>query len=50
MVREHKPEEIMGRLRGVEIVLAQGEQLPVLVAGLSSPTGANTAGAKYMVV
>lgn len=48
--KKHKPEEIIGKLREVEIVLAQGDRLPKPVAGSQSASRLITVGARSMVV
>jgi hypothetical protein len=50
MARKHKPEEIIGKLREAEIVLAQGGTVRMPAAGSASPSRATTAGARNMAV
>jgi hypothetical protein len=46
--KKHRPEEIIGKLREAEIVLAQGGRLLRRVAGSASANRATTAGARNM--
>ncbi len=48
MARNHKPEEIIGKLREAEIVLAQAGRLRMRAVGSASPSRAIIGGARSM--
>ena len=50
MGKRHGPEEIIGKLREAEIILAQGGTTGMRVVGLRSPSRPTIAGARNMAV